>query len=544
MRRSYEQEEWYQDTVPAINQGELDLRDLQEPQSWEERIERLNTLMDAFNESVRREVVNKSDRIFPIKVENDFAALEMDFGAPSVGLHFFPKLVDSARAFRYDPVHSVESEYRTNVPQAIDIGKGLQQQGYKIFDTVSADQYPSHIHFANGGVTRAFSDLLDIVIHDFNKVQAEKIPLGKGHGGVLIVPVPTYGLFFYQMQEMIKDDNIQILAIPREENGAVKTSTLNEAMQYCRENNLRALMYYDCNPNNPTGYIRQRDETIEIAKILMDEGQRYMEEDEVYFETNGFPPGVKYWPAAYGKPQGKILIIDDMAYEGLEHTKAKKPFSFGQVSEEVAEQTAVLKGVSKIGMPGARIGLMAAPLDVVSTLNKKQLFREFSAHTLGVDILWGRFGASSPFKQDFEAHEDALRAIHVQKAGIVDAFFRGLDHAPKLTDAQKEELILNYAAHKSITREESEAKLKRGLAPFNVPDELECGFFHRVYNESLRGRRIAVQMDDKKYPYLMGIHHSSTMHWVYRSFDMHVVSSSGMGCQDNALTVRVTRSVP
>jgi hypothetical protein len=188
--------------------------------------------------------------------------------------------------------------------------------------------------------------------------------------------------------------------------------------------------------------------------------------------------------------------------------------------------------------------MIAGPLELTSPINNQQLMREFTAHSMGVDILAARYGATSQFKDQFNKHYEALRMQHVHKAGIFEAFFRGLGHAPKLTDEQKTVLVENYAAYKNITPQESESKLKGGLAPFTIPDELDCGFFQRVNADALRGRMVAVKRDDRPKPDLLGIFESSTMYWVYRSFDMHVVSWGGMGCGDNSLTVRTTISLP
>ena len=342
----------YEDTIPASNQGKLALGDVVEPATLKERLNQLFSLSARLDERIREDVANTGLRIFPIKAENDFTSVETDYGAPAIGMDFFRDLMHSTRSFRYERVHVVEGDWRTHVSQSTDIGKGLKGSGFKIFDPLDEEQYPSHIYFANGGVTRAFSDLIDLIIDSYNNVQKEKEIFGKQHAGAILVPVPTYGLFLYHLANVLEGQNIKIIPIPRDEKGAVRQSQLIQTLKDCRHDNIRPLAYYDCNPQNPTGYIRERAETESIAKILMDEGQRYIEEDIAFIEEKGFDAGIKMWTGATISPYGKIVLIDDMAYEGLEHSTLKKPFSFGQVSEEVAEQTAVLKGVSKIGLPG------------------------------------------------------------------------------------------------------------------------------------------------------------------------------------------------
>lgn len=489
-----------------------------------------------FHKSIR----DAGYRIFNVKSENDFDSVETDYGAPAQGLNFFPQLLDAIRSYRYEPLHKTEGSYHTHIRQVKAIGRAMKRQGFKVFESLKEYQFPSQIHFTNGGVTRGFADTIDLLIEEYNKLQSIKKQFGSSHRGGIIVPVPTYGLFLSQLEDALTGHDIDIIKVKRRENGSVEPLSLERALRESRETNTHILGYYDCNPHNPTGYIRQKTETEEIAAVLMAESEHYLAKEEPVFAA----AKNIIWASALDKPFGGIVIIDDMAYEDLEHIKNKKPFSFGQVSRDVAEKTVVLKGLSKIGLPGVRTGLMVAGLDIVEPLAERQLMREFAASSIGVDILAARYGGSSAHRRAFNKHFENLRREHVHKAGIMEAFFNGTDHAQKLTSQQKKQLVVDYAEYKGISSDQARKVLSGGLAPFQLADGMDCGFFQRVYCEALRDKPIYMKFDDTLCASGHNIQKSWQLYWVFRSFGMRVVAASQAGCPERDLTVRMTLSLP
>ncbi len=500
----------------------------------------------------RRTLEKNGVRVFDVVAENDFASVETDYGAPAKGLSFFAKPIHPTRSFRYAPTRTVEGVYKTHTEQATSIAKSLIRKGYKVFDGLKEEQYPSQIHFANGGVTRAFGDVAGDLIRDFSNVNAAKKSFSHDQGAAILVPVPTYGLFLYKLRQLVEGHDVEIVPVRRHDNGAVDQSSLATMMCRCDEENRRIIGFYDCNPQNPTGYIREKSETEDLAEILMIKNRAYIDKDLDCFEDileekpeiSSKNDMLRTWVMSLERPQGGMVIIDDMAYEGLEYTVQKKPYSFGQVSPEVAQRTAVLKGISKIGLPGLRTGLLVAHSEIVSPLAQTQLIDEFSASSLGVDILTARFGEKSPYRKSFSAHVRRLRKEHDRQAGVAEALFRGIDHASRLTDEEKEKLVRNYAGYAGIDPPKAKEILTEGLNPFFLEGQVDAGFFQRINCEALANRGVYAQFSDSDWPRPLDISHSSNLYWLFRSFGMKVVSAGQQGMPEGALQVRITTSLP
>jgi histidinol-phosphate/aromatic aminotransferase/cobyric acid decarboxylase-like protein len=501
-------------------------------------------------EIYQRDIERAGYRVFSIKEYNDFQAVEADYGAPTKGLGFATGLIDLSRAFRYEPVHNVEGTYRTHVKQATAVAQAHKAKGFKYFKKLDKNQYTSQVHFVNGGVTRAFSELMENIVKRYEDYQTAKAAFGAGYRGAILMPVPTYGLFFYRLKDILKGHDIDLITVRRNEDGSVNEISLKAALDECRLKNTRALAYYDCNPQNPTGHVRQKAETVKIAEILQTETDSYIRDDLNLIKKIIQDPklrrdeNITRWLASIQSPYGGILILDDMAYEGLEFSSRKKPYSFAQVSSMVAQYTAVLKGVSKIGLPGARIGLVMGHANLIEPMTSRQLMEEFSASSLGVDIITARYGGQKSDQKKFRAHKEKLRRHHLRKAGIIEAFFRGLDNTDRLTPAQKNGLVQIYSRHAGIDKAESSRRLKSGLPKFTLAENMDCGFFYPIHCDSLYGMPIAFKFDDSFIINSGHIINSNTLHWVFRSFNMHTVPAVSQGCNPKAMSVRITTSLP
>lgn len=484
----------------------------------------------------------EGERIFKVYTRNDDVSVEADYGAPAIGLDFFPSLLHPTRSFRYERVRTIEGGYKTHVDQARAVGRHMKAKGFKIFNDVAADDAPSQIHFFNGGVTSAFDRLVKYLMDEHKEVSKHRKTHNRYQKGVFLMPVPTYGLFLHAMENLVEGTDIEVRYVRRHDNGAVDQSSLKRAIAECAEENKRILAYYDCNPHNPRGHIREEAETREVAAILQAVTDRYKAEDVAFLDSMEGKDVEMTLIAHPDKPQNGVVIIDDTAYEGLEHKPEKKPFSFGQVSPEVAKQTAVLKGVSKIGMPGARIGLMLADTQFVGTFASRQLYEEFTASSLGVDIIAARYSAGSHQKR-FASHGRALRKLHRQKSGMLEAFVDGIENTDRLTKSQKTKLVAGYAAHAGISKREAETRLKAGLPHFHIGRDIDCGFFMVMNVEALRGKTIFLSYDNKPRPSQCFVDNGHTMYWVFKSFGIDVVPLVSAGADYGCLEARVTLSL-
>jgi aspartate/methionine/tyrosine aminotransferase len=485
--------------------------------------------------------------------ENDRESAEADYGAPLKGLECFHEFMRPDRAFQYDPVTTVDDVHHTHIDEKLMIARNMKAEGYlSLYDWAEEQSLASQVYFANGGVTRAFSDIATHIVQTFEDRNAMAQRLGRYQSGAIIVPVPTYGLFLHKLEEIVKGTNVEIVKVRRRDNGSIDRQSLRVKLDECFEENKRVIGFYDCNPNNPTGYIRDQEETEKLATILEDFTHRQMGQDEVfldgYKQTDGaldenLKKAVSLLSFYYRDyTLGRPIIMDDMAYEGLELDDCKKPYSFAQSSDFIAEQTVVMKSISKIGMPGMRIGLAVADPEIIEHCLEKQLMDEFSANSLGVDILSARYG-DHPKKYLFEEHQRDLRHAHQERFLFTQAFFRGIDNVPEMTEEQSAKLVREYARNSDLSMEEAKKRLQKGLPNFSVPNRLESGFFCSISFEALDGRQIAVKYDNKRWPELYNIKSSSVLYWTLRAFKVKCVAAVQQGMTDQSLSARMTLSM-
>jgi|GEM_PF-4136556 len=490
----------------------------------------------------RSNIEDDGHRVFHVLTQNDDVSIEADYGAPIEGMHFFKDLIDPTRSYRYERVRTIEGALKTHVPQARAVGRHLKAQGYKIFNGVAANDFSSHIHFINGGVTQGFSAMVRYLVAEHLEVNPHREAVGRGQQGVFLVPVPTYGLFLYSMEEILKNTGVEIRTVRRLDNGAVDQASLHRAIDECAFENKRILGYYDCNPHNPSGHIRDKAETMRVAGLLQAVTDKYNADDQAYFETPEGSQAEFRYVIHSDKPQNGIIIMDDMAYEGLEHITHKKPYSFAQVSKAVAQQTVTLKGVSKVGLPGARIGLMIADHPLIEMFSDKQLIHEFTASSLGVDIIAARYSAG-PQQKTFKDHQARLRKLHRYQSGILEAFVDGIENTCRLTEVEKAQLVKDYALHGGINRKDAQKKLQNGLPHFFITRDIECGFFMVLNVEALRGKPVYMTFDKAPMPEMRAIRGGNAMYWAFKSFGVDVVPLTSAGADPQTMEARITLSL-
>ncbi len=499
----------------------------------------------AYEEALRE----KGIPVFQVRTENDYESVEADFGAPIHGLEFFPQVLNFEKARRYEPIHTVDESIHTHFDEKMRIAKSFKDAGYNVlFNWSEEESLAGQIHFSNGGVTKAFDDVAKVLIKEFQRINKIAKDYGRNQKGAFIVPVPTYGLFLHRLGDLIQGTDVDIVYVRRRDNGAVDRNSLKSKLQLCMEEGRRVIGYYDCNPNNPTGYIRDKDDTEKTAEILMNYREKCLQSDNSFFEQMRIidenleqiaAVSFYYLDTVFGRP----VILDDMAYEGLEIDKNKIPFSFAQVEDlSIAEQTVVLKGISKLGLPGVRIGMAIADPAILEPIIEEQFSSEFTANSFGVDILTARYG-DHPKKNLFDEHQDILREAHQERFAFAKAFFNGLDNVEELGQKSRKKLISEYAAFKGIAPNQAKAIIQKGLPNFRIPDKLESGFFLPVHFESLHGREIALKYDNRHWPDHVSVQSSYALYWLLKGFNVSAVAAVQQGASEKSLTARMTLSM-
>lgn len=481
--------------------------------------------------------------------EADRNRLEMDYGAPAYpleGLQQFFNLNNSRRYPRLEPTgnehYRVWSTYKD---EAHKIMSGLRRRGFGYWDMGIPDiskDYPRYIHFSSQGVTGCFNKLLDDNIECYQRM---KHRLGKDHpytGAAMLVPVPTYGLFLDQMRDKANKAGIYVVTIARHENGAVNFRDLQDKMEILQAAKIKPLMYYDNTPNNPTGYLRTKEETLQVSKFFHpiscamweDYGGRLA---QIYGNSMGDREHERL------SQQANILIVDDMAYSGLEFSERDRSFSFGQ---ELCDSVTMFS-LSKIGAPGLRAGMMignsCATEDTITRINLEQLYTEFCATGFAVDSLCAVFEKADGRGGFLKDHRRNLRETHRFHASLIECFFNGIDHVKSLNAAQKKDIVESYAAFKGIEIEQAQAVLKKGLPLFTLDKRPPSGFFYMLDCSNLRNRSIFVKSDEKSSPQNIVIAKSSHVNTAFEAFGVDIVPAHRMGHRGDVLKVRISLSL-
>lgn len=475
--------------------------------------------------------------------------LEMDYGAPAYpleGLQRFFNLNNSRRYPRLEPTGN--EHYRiwsTYKDEAHKIMSGLRRRGFGYWDLGIPDiskDYAKYIHFSSQGVTGCFNKLLDDNIECYQRMQRM---LGDHHpykGAAMLVPVPTYGLFLDQMRDKANNAGIYVVTIARHENGAVNFRDLQDKMEILQAAKIKPLMYYDNTPNNPTGYLRTKEETLQIAnffhKISCDMWEDY---GGRLVDVHG--NGLSDRQHERLSEQANVLIVDDMAYAGLEFSERDKSFSFGQ---ELCDSVTMFS-LSKIGAPGLRAGMMignsCATESTINRINIEQVYTEFCATGFVVDSLCAVFEKREGRDGFLKDHRRNLRETHRFHASLMECFFNGIDHVKSLNGAQKKDIVESYAAFKGIEVEQAQAVLKKGLPLFTLDKRPPSGFFYMLDCSNLRGRSIFVKSDEKSSPENITINKSAHVNKVFEAFGVDIVPAYRMGHSETVLKVRISLSL-
>lgn len=330
--------------------------------------------------------------------------------------------------------------------------------------------------------------------------------LGLDKKPVMLMPVPTYGVFF----EIAKNEGYDIWPIKRNATGTADLNDLKEKMQKSIHENRYVGAYFDSNPNNPTGAIRNKEETAKINSYIAQLNTIYQEKANIYAQQG--------WQAPLGKtiadcesfseiveiepPRGiaeKTYLIDDIVYVGTEYDENRTNREMGLFLhfDDKADHTITLMGPSKIGLANIRSGLVIAPSTLYEEINKELFLRHSGVSHTVADAMTAAFSDNMPesYKEKRSKHIQNMAQDNQERGLMMKALFNGLNQT--IGDAKEKERIRKQILHNTPYGQENHVKemLKSGIAHVNITSSPAAGFFHTFDFSDLKGKSFKDDLD-------------------------------------------------
>jgi hypothetical protein len=323
------------------------------------------------------------------------------------------------------------------------------------------------------GVTDGYDSLLAIRLAQaktYNEVTAQDLK------PAMIMPVPTYGIFFAQPEKM----GIEIIKLEREDDGSVCPDKLLELMRGVEKKGEQQLIaYYDSNPNNPTGYVRGQEDTEKLADVLVRYNRYKNNQKEQLLKALKRDK----FRALRDTPT-TLLAIDDMVYLGLEYTD-KKPMPFLNI-EDMYDSTVMLAGGSKIGLTGLRTGVMIGSEKYVEAYKKEKKLKQYFPSTLNMHALTPVCPSEDAHIKMRKKHLKALNTKHQFSGLLMKAIVNGIDDVD-ITTAQRDKMISLYSNIKKISPADAQGRLTKGINGINITTTPQSGFFHLIDYSAFKG---------------------------------------------------------
>ncbi len=296
---------------------------------------------------------------------------------------------------------------------------------------------------------------------------------------VIILPVPTYGLFI----NVLDKNKIDIVELERDENGRVDRKSLAAIMKELNADNSRtAIGYFDSNPNNPTGYVRSERETNALAKLFLVHNQKIRD-----FHTKLCNSNLDNEICRKLSENGSntLKIIDDMVYLGTEWGP-KKASSFLSVPG-MAQDSYLLAGASKIGLADMRAGVLIHPWS-----EQKHFAREVHDDTANLSkmallALETCFPVDKKLVNMRNKHLDDMNQQHRFSGLFMKVLINGLADV-KITRDDKARMLDVIMQHAGYTKSQAIQRLKTGLADVRISTSPQAGFFHLIDYSALKGK--------------------------------------------------------
>lgn len=327
------------------------------------------------------------------------------------------------------------------------------------------------------GTTEGFEHVVRLLMLD---IQREKRCNNHFVDPVIMMPVPTYGYFLKQAELW----GLPYVAIPRRmnEGGTLLPQDVRAAFERLDKQGKRVVAFYDCNPHNPLGLIRHREETEALAEVFREINEIYHQRNIEHARVTVDNPNGEPWNG----PASRLRIIDDLVYDGLEFSGQEPAFSFAQI-EEMRSDVILLLGLSKLGLAGLRAGLMIADQQFIRRSYDLQVAGSYFPNQPAIRAIEQYFRDEQPFQTWRTNHLQALTETHEFRGKLMKALIDGLDTVANLSTTDKSAMVLIVAKYHNIDHQAAAARLLRSIENVRVLSRPKAGFFHMLDFSALKG---------------------------------------------------------
>ncbi len=400
--------------------------------------------------------------------------------------------------------------------------------------------------FTGGGTTQAFSMIMRYLGDDVKK-QNKRLPDDGKIKPVILMPTPTYGMFFNQPRK----EGIEVVHIPREmkNGGALNPAMVVDTVEALHADGKRIIAYYDSNPHNPLGLIRGEEETRKLAGIFNHYSDQYWQDDRAYLRAEREQPELDFGEFLgvrmnhrhpWDGPAARIRFIDDMVYWGLEYDGAEQPFSFARVDEQSQKNSFVLCGPSKAGMASVRAGLIYAEGNDVRELQCVMHDSNYFPPLYAMEAMSGYFNDEQPYQVMREKHLKSLNDQHEFSGKFMKALINGGEALVGTTVGARKKMANLIATHKGMSTEQAREHLKKGVDGVRVITSPQAGFFHMLDFSELKDRYFDNEEVSEEYKIKSELQIGRLM----RSFNVSFAAGDWTGLEAEDMFKRATFALP
>lgn len=320
------------------------------------------------------------------------------------------------------------------------------------------DKEPSNI-LITAGTTEGYNLILRMLLDNFNDQNT------LNRKPAILMPFPTYGFFADNAERL----GLTVIPIIRDiqNDWHLNIDHLRNTLQkFAKDESYHIIAYYDCNPSNPLGLVRDRAETYEIARTL-----QYI--NEAYRKRNSLPESqVK-----------NICIIDDMIYLGLEYNSTS--FSFSQIPD-LFEDTLTLVGTSKSGLASLRGGAVIGGKRYVEDLSLKSMKSQSFLSKPAIHAIEYLFNNNPKMTRTRDRYYKKLNDQHSISGLLFKSLINGIGTMEELTKKEKLKLTHIIMHYRNCSDNMANDILQRGIKGLKVITTPKAGFFHLIDFSSLK----------------------------------------------------------